>query len=408
MATFVVKMGDHGCRTRSRTHLAIPSIKWFGISTKPMNLVAPISSSRHRIPFARWSLKAAILLVWLVRAGEMAGQGLVQFRNSFGTTFRSPVYGVAPTEPFNSKLGNSSNSIPAGPMIYEGPLLAGTGYTAELWAGPVGSSQYELVPVPGARATFRTASGNVFPAGFITPPAGSIAVPGIPAGSPARFQWRVWENRGGIITNWSQVFQCCCIARGSSVPFDSPPLGDQEGILLTGLTSFGLFLCLACDDYETFTVQSSVPGGNAVEGETVTFAHPYPGHCDSWRRLQWHWNGLPIPSETNRTLTLTNVSPERSGLYTFSFIRSDWTNSASAPLTVHPPPYLTNAQWHGGNMFSATLVGAPSRNCAVESSTNLGSWSSFVTLANPTGQTSFSESNVVSGASRFFRARVLP
>jgi hypothetical protein len=57
-------------------------------------------------------------------------------------------------------------------------------------------------------------------------------------------QLRVWNNRGGSISNWQQVLADPFIARGASLPIITPPLG---GVFiappnLVGLQSFSLAL----------------------------------------------------------------------------------------------------------------------------------------------------------------------
>jgi len=133
-------------------------------------------------------------------------QGLIQFGNSFGsgaTGFRAPIFGFDSSNPTLSQVGNPPSPLgnPGGTTVYAGPLLHGTGYTIALFAGLAGTSESELMLVMAT--TFRTASGNVLPAGLISTT--TVAVNGVWPGQTATLQIRVWDNKGGTITSWAQV-----------------------------------------------------------------------------------------------------------------------------------------------------------------------------------------------------------
>jgi hypothetical protein len=177
---------------------------------------------------ARW------LLLFLLCRADVFGQGLIVFNNRVLNEVVAPVYNLEPSNPALPKVGNTRSGTPAGAQVYAGAALSGVAYTAQLFGGPTNGTLVPLWP----QATFR--SGDA--AGFIVPPNTALAVPGVAEGQRARVQLRTWNNRGGTITNWSQVISDPTIPHGESLPFISLPLG---GIFtpppnLAGLQSFSL------------------------------------------------------------------------------------------------------------------------------------------------------------------------
>jgi len=107
-----------------------------------------------------------------------------------------------------------------------------------LYAGPAGISDPNLLTFVTS-ATFRTATGNVLPAGLINnfP---DVPIQGVPAGSVATLQVRVWDTQTG-----SSFFLAG--NKGFSQLFQSNPLGGlgPAGPVLTpdmvGWSSFSLY-----------------------------------------------------------------------------------------------------------------------------------------------------------------------
>jgi len=187
--------------------------------------------------------KTVILVALLGSAIGASAQGTVQFVNVITGTLRSPIYGPEPGAPTVSKVGNTSTGTPMGGQTYGGALLAGTGFTAQLW-GHVGQNQpvgtFDLL----ATSTFRTGSA----AGFL--PAVTAVIPNAPIdGNPyhGTFQVRAWDNVGGTITSWAMVLANDALFRGASPVFS--PSGNLGGTgtppgtapALEGLVSFNLF-----------------------------------------------------------------------------------------------------------------------------------------------------------------------
>ncbi len=185
----------------------------------------------------RYCLKKAAVLIWFL--GSVAGlpQGQVLFNNRVLTSVIAPVYSVEPSDPSVVLQGNTPAGLPAGIQNYGGALLAGNGFTAQLFGGPTNTTAENLRPLLPATG-FQT--GNV--AGFVVAPLNAVSVGDVPEAVQARLQLRAWENRGGTISNWLQVLADPTIARGQSRPFISQPLGGAyfTPVNLAGLESFNL------------------------------------------------------------------------------------------------------------------------------------------------------------------------
>ena len=203
----------------------------------------------------------AILLVCIVVFADFLcfGQGSIQFNNRVTGTSTSavvaPIYGPDPTQPYVSKHGQAATGpttpIPTGTQSYGGVPLVGTGFTASIWARPAGSS----APfVQAATTPFRaTTSTSLF--GFWTVPGTAVVLPNV-ASDPnvhAEIIIRVWDNKGGTITSWDQLYDSATglanpangnVARGEGPSF---VVTDQLGggvVLpptLRGMESFELW-----------------------------------------------------------------------------------------------------------------------------------------------------------------------
>ena len=175
------------------------------------------------------------------------GQGQIVFNNrvTTGTTgayapILAPVYGVDPLDPLTPKRGQSAIGTPSGSQTYGGALLAGTSFTASLWAGISGTTDGNLSLVPGTSVAFRTGAGAGYVSGF-----GIVVVPGVTGDSAERatFQLRAWNNLNGTVTSWAAAMANPLAARGTSDAFTlNAPLGGGTTVApnLIGLTSFNL------------------------------------------------------------------------------------------------------------------------------------------------------------------------
>jgi len=187
-------------------------------------------------------MKKTLLTTVLACATVCAfAQGTIQFTARATGTVVAHVYGPEPGNATNRLTGNTTAETPAGTQTYTGALLAGSGFSAELWAGSNGTVEGSLAAVAGSLSTFRTGGF----AGFWFPPAGGIPIPGVLEGGIATLQVRVWDNAGGTITSWAGA-SSGNLAKGVSALFQSTPLG-------------GLSAPPVLDNMRSFNLQSTVP-----------------------------------------------------------------------------------------------------------------------------------------------------
>jgi hypothetical protein len=120
-------------------------------------------------------------------AGSAFAQGTVSFRNRIAGSMFTPVYGPSATNPLRTQQGNSpTNQFTPGSVDYTGhTLLAGAGFTAALFGGPVGTAPEQLSFVQSS--TFNTGANL---AGIWVNVAGlAPAIPGAPpnGNAPRKF-----------------------------------------------------------------------------------------------------------------------------------------------------------------------------------------------------------------------------
>ena len=164
--------------------------------------------------------EVVFLLSFIVSTSFGFSQGELQWGNNFvALGFRAPIYDFDPTLPGEpgSIHGQSPLSIPTGSTVYGGPLLQGTGYTFALFAGHAGATSNQLSFV--ASTTFRTATGNVLPAGLVL--SSNATIPGVDAGQRAEFQIRVWANSPGV-TDWASALALNSPHGGSEMVLSAP------------------------------------------------------------------------------------------------------------------------------------------------------------------------------------------
>lgn len=183
------------------------------------------------------------LLLTLALAGCVSSafsQGQIVYYNRVSGTSGpvALVYGANPNNLSESKVGNTSAGVPGGTQTYAGLPLAGSGYSAGLWAGTTAEN---LVFIGGSLRDFR--SGGF--AGAINNSGGVLTFPTAPGFGEASqpfLQLRAWDNLGGTITSWDQVLADPNILRGSSPVFQAPALGGQAPPPnMLGLQSFNIY-----------------------------------------------------------------------------------------------------------------------------------------------------------------------
>ena len=174
-------------------------------------------------------MKKTLLTLVVVAFGVSSfAQGTLNILNTLGTSFRAQVYGPQVADPGASLHGQSPAGVPPGSTAYTGPLLAGTGFSFAVYAGPSGTPEGSLallITVP-----FRTGGA----AGLISPLPDFI-VPGVPTGQAATLQVRAWDNSTGGTFALATV-------RGASELFQSGLLGGGINFSpdMVGWTSFNI------------------------------------------------------------------------------------------------------------------------------------------------------------------------
>jgi hypothetical protein len=201
--------------------------------------------------------KILLVSASLMLAAAAFSQGTIVFDNQ-ATGVKALVYGQDPANPTSPKTGQTSGGTPAGNVTYGGALLAGTGFSATLWAlnaanvvglddPTLSAGGNNLVQVSGVVA-FRAA--GLF-SGRVAASAANPIVPNTPDSSTrGTFQLRAWDNKGGTITTWDQAL--VAFKNGTTTLGYSPLFTVQQSLggygtppstppSLLGLQSFQLY-----------------------------------------------------------------------------------------------------------------------------------------------------------------------
>ena len=162
-----------------------------------------------------------------------------------------------------------------------------------------------------------------------------------------------------------------------------------------------------------------------VPGETVGLSSEYYACYDyGYPQFQWRKDGNPIPGATNYVLvfdsypwggeyqpvfTITNAQASDAGTYDLvvnsSYCFVDVVTTLSIQIT-NGCGVFQSPRFRGTN-FVCDLLGAASRNCAIQWSTNLTDWHNFTTQYNSTGTITFSNAPALGGV-QFYRAWLQP
>jgi len=138
-----------------------------------------------------------LLLTSLLSVATVAafGQGAITIGNNFGkAVWQAPIFGPEPELTTSNIVGQSSLSFPAGTTVYNGPLLQGTAWTIEFYAGPTSATSYQQMVLLTTDFGFQTAASNAKPAGFLSAANGTPSVSSVPGGSLANYQVFVWQG----------------------------------------------------------------------------------------------------------------------------------------------------------------------------------------------------------------------
>jgi len=174
--------------------------------------------------------KLLLTSVLSVAAVAAFGQGAITVGNNFGkTVYQAPIYGVDPGNPTNIVTGQSALGVPAGGTVYNGPLLQGTGWTIEFYAGPTSATSYTEMTLLTTDFGFQTAVGNVKPAGFLSAANGSPNVPGVAGGSLANYQVFVWQG-----VNVTSVATAQADYAAGGFAYGASPIETTSAVLASG------------------------------------------------------------------------------------------------------------------------------------------------------------------------------
>src|SRR5437868_11205281 len=258
--------------------------------------------------------RCVLVLAGCLCAGKVCGQSGGVVFSTIGTNWVAPWYlgsgvglTVAPSElpgPGGGGFGFPVGNTP----------LSGTGFTAELWGRPEGSGG-NLQPL--AQTTFRTGGAT---AGLVKTLPSSVSIPLATIGQRVELQLRVWDNINGTITSWAGVMSNPNILFGASEVFTSAPLAESaitlQGIKSCCLTTDGFTLPLPVLSSSTDGVTKFASFGSnsrsVFEGDTVTLKVEVPNPAGS---VQWRFQGIDLPGETNQSLILTNAQMGQAGVY---------------------------------------------------------------------------------------------
>lgn len=186
-------------------------------------------------------MKKSILAIGLVLGSAVCvlAQGTLNYSTRVTGSVVAPIYLGAPGEP--AKHGNTAAGFPAESQTYAGPLLTGSGFSAQLFylATTVGVIQPEgaLIPAAASLTTFRTSATL----------AGTIAtsfqtLPNTTVGGVATLQLRAWDNAGGTLLSYDAA-AAAGRAVGKSELFNISGLVDNLNPTppdMTGLRSFNI------------------------------------------------------------------------------------------------------------------------------------------------------------------------
>jgi hypothetical protein len=137
------------------------------------------------------------------------------------------------------QIGNGPSDFPPGTTDWTGwTSVSGSGFTAQLFAADGANAPVNSLTPALPTTTFLTGVG----AGFVNVVIATLA--NAPPGSVATVQMRVWDNKGGTITDWAQALAQPPGTEilGASQPINVGPLASPVGVPppLVGLQSFNL------------------------------------------------------------------------------------------------------------------------------------------------------------------------
>jgi hypothetical protein len=318
-----------------------------------------------------------VTLVCSFAATAALAQGTVDFDND--STVDAPIFGPEPCNPTLSQSGNL------------GPLLAGAGYRAQLFYAP-GAGQPESALLGTTVTSFLTGTK----AGFVSPI--TVTLSGVPAGSAATLQVRVWDDSSGSYSTWSAAqtaWQAGAIAAAKSPLFTLLTGGGgvppKPPALLTGMASFNIY----------YTSYNFAPPTLLCSNLTVTCGTPIPTNPPAYSDACCT---NVVVMLVGGTTNVTGCSGTVSQVWRAVDQCYGTSNTCTRTVTIVPPPKVPLT----ATRFGPNLVlqwPADATTLTLQSATNLGpstTWSNV----SPTPVVSNGQNTVtnpMSGALRFYR-----
>jgi hypothetical protein len=144
---------------------------------------------------------------------------------------------------------------------------------------------------------------------------------------------------------------------------------------------------------------------NTVVGSNVTFTVTATGTPAV--NYQWQLANTNLPTATNATLTLTNVTFGQAGTYNVVVTNSVGpVTSSNAVLTVYATAAANlSSAGYATNQFHFSIAGVPGYNYSIQASTNLIDWVQLQTITPPFN---FFDTNATIYPMRFYRVLNLP
>jgi len=184
--------------------------------------------------------KVLLTLAVVGVASSIFAQGTVQFILN-GSGFAARIYGPEAGDNSVSKTGNTTSGLPSGTQVYTGPLLAGAGFRAQLFAADGLVTDSSLLVASPVIATFRTGSAaGLVPAGLVATFANVAS-----ASALATVQVRAWDNTSGLYPTWADAdvaWRAGLIAAGGSILAQTGMGGGAvTPPIPSGLRSFNIY-----------------------------------------------------------------------------------------------------------------------------------------------------------------------
>jgi len=285
--------------------------------------------------WAQWVGMLSITLLGVAAHGQPA----ITFVN-YGAGWTAPWYSLTAADPSSNCVVHGANS---GTFVTaDNTALAGTGFTAQLWAGPEGVEERQ----PVGQTTFRTgsdagllASVSLIPMAFTAP------------GQRISYQLRVWDNQGGTINSWDDVINHPGTRHGATPTYLSPPLSAgvntlefrESYVLIPEFAAPAPVLSISRDGCSQHTgFFPSMPTPDVHEGEDVTLSVVCPNPATT---VQWSSYGTNLPGATSLALSLPRIQLSQAGPYTAVVTAPIGTRTArmtnSIRVSVLPAPRLT-------------------------------------------------------------------